>query len=575
MITCLQPSRPLITFITLTVTLAACGSPASPDESIDLARQLHADGDMRGAVAALRNAIRQNPGDSETRLLLAEVYVDLGEGRLAITAIEQAEDRGLAPERAALLQARALFVDGRYRALLEFDSPENLSAVDALWLHYLRSEAHARQSGVTDGSDDVVVEGFVQLFSELAGPNGAEAREIAEKLEADRPARPDIERAWQHFRCEQAPAEPVGWRPLERPGARVVRVGANRDIKTIAEAARAAKDGDIVEIDSGMYPGGVAVWPQNRLIVRGADERPLITADGKTVRRRDVWLFTGDDVVVENVEISGARSRWKNGAAIRHIGAGLTLRHVFLHDNENGLLTGNRHRDTNTVLIEFSEFARNGDGEGFAHNIYIGHSKRFELRYSFSHESRAGHLVKSRAGENVITYNRLTDGEAGSSSYVIDVAEGGVARIVGNMLEQGPGTLNHGMISYAAEGSQPGDNSLVVVNNSIYNRDFEGIAVRNHAELPVQLVNNLFGGATMAISGPAIELVSNLNYPDHGMADPREYDYSLEPGTRAVDSGNEFAVVPAKEYVHPVRWRERDTVWRIDVGAYERCGIDQ
>jgi len=200
-------------------------------------------------------------------------------------------------------------------------------------------------------------------------------------------------------------------------------------------------------------------------------------------------------VVVERVEISGARSRHENGAGIRHIGNGLTLRHVYLHYNENGLLTGNRHAETNTVLIEFSEFARNGDGRGYAHNIYVGRSKRFEMRYSYSHASRGGDLVKSRARENTIAYNRLTDGEGGTSSYIVNVPEGGMATIIGNVIEQGTETLNHGMISYAGEEIRHADNQLVVANNSIYNRDFRGIAVRNHANLNVTMINNLFSGA--------------------------------------------------------------------------------
>jgi hypothetical protein len=96
---------------------------------------------------------------------------------------------------------------------------------------------------------------------------------------------------------------------------------------------------------------------------------------------------------------------------------------VFLHDNENGVLTSNRYPDTNEILIEYSEFADNGDNKGLAHNMYIGRSKRFELRYSYSHGSQGGHLVKSRAKENLITYNRLTDEEGGRSSYIIDIPE--------------------------------------------------------------------------------------------------------------------------------------------------------
>jgi hypothetical protein len=57
------------------------------------------------------------------------------------------------------------------------------------------------------------------------------------------------------------------------------------------------------------------------------------------------------------------------------------------------------------------------------------------------------------------------------------------------------------------------------------------------------------------------------------MADPRNYDFNLEPGAPAIDAGVEFPISPSKEYVHPMQWRERQQVWRQDVGAYERCGL--
>ena len=176
---------------------------------------------------------------------------------------------------------------------------------------------------------------------------------MAAQLEEARTNRLEVERAWQHFACAQDVVETMEWQPLDRSSGRVLRVGPEREFKTVAAAARVAKDGDTVEIDPGTYKGDVALWPQNDLLVRGVGERPLITSNGKVIQDRDVWLFTGDDVVVENVEISGARSRYENGAGIRHIGNGLTLRHVYLHDNENGLLTGNRHPETNKYSSSF------------------------------------------------------------------------------------------------------------------------------------------------------------------------------------------------------------------------------
>ena len=62
--------------------------------------------------------------------------------------------------------------------------------------------------------------------------------------------------------------------------------------------------------------------------------------------------------------------------------------------------------------------------------------------------------------------------------------------------------------------------------------------------------------------------------PTDGLADPRNYDFSITPpGAAAIDRGVEFEYRPKYEYVHPTHARPRQQVWRIDVGALERCGI--
>ena len=554
--------------------LVACGVPVPEEDPLDRARRLVSVGQPEQAVTALREAMRSRPEDPEVRLMLAEVYLDLEQGNLAQKSLEQAVERGLAPRRALLPGARALFIDRRWSELIALDIPSGLSVDEHAQFLYLQAEARSAQSAWADGTDKSVVRAYIELFDVIkANTDSPTVSDIATSLTESRTERMDVERAWQHHVCTTQRTEPVGWQPLKRVGARILMVGPDRDFKTIAAAAKAARDGDIVEIDSGTYQGGVALWPQSHLIVRGAAERPHITADGNAIEKRDVWLFTGNDVVIENIEISGARSPWENGAGIRHTGAGLTLRHVYSHDNENGVLTSNRYPVSNEILIEYSEFARNGDNKGLAHNMYIGRSKRFELRYSYSHGSKGGHLVKSRARENVIAYNRLTDSEQGTSSYIVDIPEGGMAAIVGNVIEQGAATVYHGMISYAGESNEHPANRLSIVNNSIYNRDFKGIVVRNHRDLGVVMANNLLGGAPAVTTDSVIELVNNLTRPEHGMTDPRNYDFSLVGGAPAIDAGVDFEIAPSKEYVHPTGWRHRTEVWRTDVGAFERCGL--
>ena len=126
------------------------------------------------------------------------------------------------------------------------------------------------------------------------------------------------------------------------PSRKLTASARSTVVKELQDAARSAPDGATIEIDAKDYPGGVAEWRQNHLTVRGVGGRPHISADGKSVEERDVWLFSGNDVTVENVEVSGGRSRAnKNGAAIRFISENLVLRHVYLHDSQNGVMAGN------------------------------------------------------------------------------------------------------------------------------------------------------------------------------------------------------------------------------------------
>jgi hypothetical protein len=291
-----------------------------------------------------------------------------------------------------------------------------------------------------------------------------------------------------------------------------------------------------------------------------------------------VWLLTGNQVTIENVEISGARAGTsRNGAAIRYMGRDLTLRNVYLHDNENGLLTGDRAPDGN-ILIEHSEFAGNGFGDGLSHNIYVGRAGSLTLRFSWSRGARSGQLVKSRARRNVIMANWLTDGEQGRGSYLIDLSEGGVAVITGNVLQKSFAGENPVFISFAAEGTPYPENALTVANNTFWNSRYKATGIRNRSSAVAIVANNIFAGApVLALEGPGT-LVTNLRRAETGLRDPRALDFSLEPDSAAIDAGTDLATLdpqlprPLLEYVHPLGGRERLAVSAPDLGAYEFCG---
>ena len=251
--------------------------------------------------------------------------------------------------------------------------------------------------------------------------------------------------------------------------ARTLRVGPTADYPTPSAAAAVAHDGDTIEIASGDYHGDVAVWSANRLKIVGAIPRPRIFADGKDAQGKGIWVIRGDDVSVDRVDLSGAHVPDGNGAAIRLEGRNLTLRNAYLHDNENGLLTG--ASPTSEIVIDHCEFARNGDGQGLTHNVYIGAVARVSMSNSYLHHAIGGHDFKSRAAVSVLTDNRLADEADGRTSYEADFPNGGRVTLAFNVFQKGPRAENATLVSYGAEGLAAGGvHELVAKGNTFVSR---------------------------------------------------------------------------------------------------------
>jgi hypothetical protein len=62
--------------------------------------------------------------------------------------------------------------------------------------------------------------------------------------------------------------------PNAAAGGRTLVVGPQEQIRTIAEAARLARDGDTIEILPGEYRQQAVVWLQGRLTVQGPWQAP-------------------------------------------------------------------------------------------------------------------------------------------------------------------------------------------------------------------------------------------------------------------------------------------------------------
>lgn len=260
-----------------------------------------------------------------------------------------------------------------------------------------------------------------------------------------------------------------------RPATLVV--GPNERIATITEAAKLARDGDVVEIRPGDYRGQPAIWTQKDLTIRGGTPRPAMIADGKNAEGKALWVIRGGTVRVENIEFRGARVPHGNGAGIRFERGQLAVHRCAFIDNEMGILTGNSPESSLDVSdSEFGTAARNE--LDLHHLLYVGAISRFVLSGSRFENGYLGHLVKSRARENHVRYNLLVDGEKGRSSYELEFPNGGIAYVIGNVIGQGAGTDNPILVSYGGEGPRWPDNALFFVHNTLINDLHRGTFLR-------------------------------------------------------------------------------------------------
>ncbi len=339
--------------------------------------------------------------------------------------------------------------------------------------------------------------------------------------------------------------------------AHVLHVGPARTFTSVAETARIARSGDTVLIDAGDYVGDVATWTQDHLTIRALAGPVRMLAAGKAAEGKAIWVIKGIDVLVEGIEFSGTRVASHNGAGIRYEGRSLTIRNCKFYDNETGLLAWNDH--SAELTIENSEFHHNGAGDGQSHNLYVGAIRRLTITGSYSHHARAGHLLKSRAMENHVMYNRLTDEVAGHASYELEFPNGGVAYVIGNIIEQGPQTENLKMVSFGAEGYRWPRNEIFLVNNTLVDDSPRGgtfVDVAAGAQR-VAAINNLLLGNTSSETTGLSQDLGNVVADWREVVAPTLFDYRLRKSSALVgtaqDPGfaNDVALRPTREYVHP------------------------
>jgi hypothetical protein len=372
--------------------------------------------------------------------------------------------------------------------------------------------------------------------------------------------------------------------------AEIIQVSANSQVRTIAQAAAMAKDGDTVVIAPGDYYGDVATWTQDRLTIRaGAGGRVRLIAAGSQADGRGVWVVAGGKVTIEDIDFRGARAPAHDGAGIRLEKGQLLLRRCGFTDNENGVVAVDGDA---TLDIENSEFGNNGDGSGATHTLLVGSIRSLKVSGSYFHHARRGSLLTSRARDNLLVSNRFTDESGGQSGEELAFPGGGVVALVGNIIEQSATTTGPAIISFGADGYTAPVNALYLASNTIVDDRPEGgvLLQARPGERQVQAYNNLLVGTSTLQGGPPAgwrdrvagivkglvkrdgepppaastvegSFVNNLSVDWTALALPMRYDYRLtaEAGLDgkfvSPPEMNGISLAPKSEYLHPARTR--------------------
>ena len=363
-----------------------------------------------------------------------------------------------------------------------------------------------------------------------------------------------------------------------------LEVGPGKPFAMPSAAIQAAKDGDTILIDTaGKYSGDVCIVRPNNLTIRGVGPgRAKLAAAGRDAGGKGIWVTAGNDITAENIEFSGARVRDRNGAGIRAEGKNLTLRNCRFYDCEDGILGG-----AGEILIERCSFEHCSlvATPAATHSLYIGERcTKLTFRDNYSTFAHEAHLLKTRARENWILYNRLTD-EQGTGSAVADFPNGGLVVMVGNILHKGANAQNTRVIAYGFEGIKHPRNALYVVNNTMVYENRRPTAFFVHVQhapegfLPV-LGNNLcIGKIPLTNAAKFDDLGGNLLFKtaaEAGVVDAAHYDYHLKAGSPCIGKGvavdkvkvDGFDLTPKFQYVHPCELEPRGQAGGLDAGAF-------
>jgi hypothetical protein len=388
------------------------------------------------------------------------------------------------------------------------------------------------------------------------------------------------------------------------------QIGPTRTYTMPSQVRLLVSDGDIIEIDGGVYLNDYTKWTKNNLKIIGLGNsiNPTILRSGMDIPNgKGIFVFelpgVSDNPTIENITFDGAQvsdNDGGNGAGIRFQAANLTLKNCRFINCQNGILEGNFTVNNSTVVIENCEFFNNGyqiaddpEFSGYEHHIYISASTMvLKVQNCYFHRPRGqANSIKTRAQSSYILYNLIDEETEGYGSWEINLAQGGRNIIMGNIIIQAENGANHGLISY--DNVSNALQEFYFVNNTVINK-WPG-TVRYFTISPssginiFDVKNNIFASNSSASSvnyagnvPSALSEAGNLfsdNYSNLGFMDPSSNNYQLTTtAIEAIDRGvsvgntvNNFPLIANKTYSSFNSSLSSRSIegTSIDIGAFE------
>ncbi|HEY0269939.1 MAG TPA: right-handed parallel beta-helix repeat-containing protein [Sphingomonas sp.] len=252
---------------------------------------------------------------------------------------------------------------------------------------------------------------------------------------------------------------------LAQPAAPFVVLESGKGFDRLADAVTAIGNGDgTIQIAAGRY-SDCAVQSAGR-VAYVARVSGTVTFDGGICEDKATLVLRGRSARVEGVRFTHEMVGDGNGAGIRLEQGDLTVLNTQFIDAQSGILSA--EDPSGTIAIDHSTFSGLGkdpNGHG-AHSLYVGKFGALKVTNSRFERGTGGHYLKCRAPRVEILDNSFDDSHGHDTNYMIDLSNGAVGRIAGNIFLDGLGKENHSvMIAVAAEGSLNSSAGLTIEHN--------------------------------------------------------------------------------------------------------------